>query len=49
MTYRHIKWARQHDWFISAHNGIVWVKSMRPEGGIVPFRNYEKLRVWAGY
>lgn len=49
MKYRQIKWARQHDWFISSHGGVVWVKSIRPEGGIVPFIDYLKLRAWAGY
>lgn len=55
MTTKQINWAMTHDWYYYAGRdsvtGVirVWVYSNRPEGGILPFSDYQKLRKWAGY
>ena len=54
MTSRQVLWASKHDWFRSyevLNDGsvIVWCRSDRPEGGIVPFSDINKLKSWAGY
>lgn len=49
MTNQQVAWAKQHDWFSSAYEGMVWVMESSPQAGLVPFHNYERLRAWAGY
>ena len=54
MTASQMRWAASHDWYSNAEtdDGIeyrVWVYSNRPEGGLCPFSNFERLQTWAGY
>ena len=54
MNYEQKQWATSHDWFHSVStrtdgNYTVWVHSTRPEGGLTPFTDYNRLRKWAGY
>jgi hypothetical protein len=51
-----MQWAEQHDWFVSAggikHKPFSWVVKVRPsfEGDTeTVFKDYQKLRNWAGY
>jgi hypothetical protein len=54
MTTQQIEWAKTHDWFQSSQqlpdsSFVVWCNSKRPEGGLVPFTDINKLIKWAGY
>jgi len=55
MTASQVRWATQHDWFISStHIGHVYtvtVSSDRPEWNTanIQFTDINKLKAWAGY
>lgn len=60
MTLQQMKWAEQHDWFWSAGaypcgHRTVWVVRVRPDTdepydpNLHVFKDYQKLREWAGY
>jgi|TARA_R110000737_G_scaffold55016_2_gene77819 hypothetical protein len=54
MTTQQIAWASKHDWFQSVQELtdktiVIWCHSKRPERGVVPFTNIQKLMQWAGY
>ena len=54
MNWEQMMWAKDHDWYWHSTTRTdgsytIWVASNRPEGGLLPFTNYERLRVWAGY
>ncbi len=48
MTESEIKWASQHDWFISASNGVV-VAMDSGIGKTEFFTDFKELKNWAGY
>ena len=51
LTNYQIKWASDHDWFLLAKHGSVFVRNDL-EGhfdGYLVFNDIEKLRAWAGY
>lgn len=53
LTKQQIRWASQHDWFISeAEQGqSVIVRDYHPSGEefFPTYSNFEKLKQWAGY
>ena len=54
MTTQQIAWAKTHDWFQSVQqltdsSVVIWCRSKRPERGVVPFQDIDKLKQWAGY
>ena len=48
MTYLQIKWASQHDWFLTARGNKVLVRGDNGEPNKW-FSDYTALRTWAGY
>lgn len=57
MTRQEVKWAEQHDWFLSAGgtkihgvvNMYVQVRDDTQHNAVLIFDSYKKLRAWAGY
>jgi hypothetical protein len=54
MTFQQIKWAKQHDWFVSALNGtVVAIDAYTKDGeyfeSTVRFTDFRELYIWAGY
>ena len=56
MTDSQIKWASQHDWYVSNNSGNVFVndvvynsKTKQSETTLVSFNNFSDLYLWAGY
>lgn len=56
MTDSQIKWASQHDWYVSNKSGYVFVnevtynsKTKQSETTLVSFNNFSDLHIWAGY
>jgi hypothetical protein len=59
MTYRHVKWAQAHDWYLyhygEAHTGITVVcRDEYTQGGVlhsdqVEFTSFHEMWAWAGY
>jgi hypothetical protein len=54
MTIQQIKWAKQHDWFVSALNGtVVAIDAYTKDGeyfeSTVRFTDFRELYNWAAY
>ena len=51
MNYLQIKWASQHDWYLTTRGNKVLVRDYTSEGVKASrwFSDYNKLRIWAGY
>ena len=55
MTTNQIRWARTHDWFVSAQQGTVTACAVGvwPDGRIdatlITFQTFAALYAWAGY
>ena len=56
MTDSQIKWASQHDWYVSSNSGNVFAndvvynsKTKQSETTLVSFNNFSDLYTWAGY
>lgn len=48
-----MQWCRLNSWYSHAETLTdgsyrIWVNSRRPEGGILPFSDFNKLTKWAG-
>lgn len=52
LTTSQIKWAAQHDWFITEHYivpGTIVVRDDEVKEGFLKFNGFKKLKEWAGY
>jgi hypothetical protein len=52
MTEQQIKWASEHDWFVSCDGGTIIVADRYSDGTeiIMPWLlSFRELREWAGY
>ena len=52
LTKRHIKWAKQHDWYVCLReDGAVMVRDYTEDGAQTfrAFTDFYELRRWAGY
>lgn len=56
ITWREVRWAREHDWFVSSHalngtNGLYRIvgRDETSTMGIRYFESFQELRAWAGY